>query len=250
MRISRFVDLDSNVFLFFLFLSVIFGAAFGFSDVYNHMSNVDIQTYVGLSEFDFDQHPVRRYRVIVPFLASIVHLLLAPIFTIISPNDFPGDFPRIMSFVVVNSTLMAIYAILLFRICQSILGDSSTCPAFIGVLSVLTCRWTYILAGSALVDSLYLITLGLLLLGILKNRLWMLVLAVYLGPWAKEAFIFFVDAFFAFGVLFLSLVPWKLSLNIFLSASFQSDFVLYLISEFSCDACETFLWWFYDVCYG
>lgn len=192
MRLQRFIDIESNWFLFFLFLAVISGFAFGFADVYDHMSNVDVQTYVGLSEFDFDQHPVRRYRVIIPMLAAGVHFVFGSIFTMLSPNDFPGDFSRIMSFVVVNSALMALYAILVYRICITVLGDSKVWPSIIGVISVMTCRWTMLISGSALVDSLYLVVLGLLLLGILRKELWLVILAIYLGPWAKEAFIFFV----------------------------------------------------------
>lgn len=192
----NFFDIKSNGFLFLTFLAVISGFAFGFADVYNHMSNVDVQTYVGLSEFDFDQHPVRRYRIIIPMLAAGIHFLFGSILNLLSPNDFPGDFSRIMSFVLVNSVLMALYAVLLFRICTAVIDESKYWPAIIGVISVLTCRWTMLIAGSALVDSLYLVVLGFTLLGILKQRLWMLILAIYLGPWAKEAFIFFVPLLF------------------------------------------------------
>lgn len=192
MSFTKFIDIESNVFLFFIFLAVISGFAFGFADVYDHMSNVDVQTYVGLSEFDFDQHPVRRYRVIIPMLAAGIHFLFGPILNLLSPNQFPGDFSRIMSFVIINSAMVAFYGILLFKICKTVIGESKYWPALIGVISVLTCRWTMLISGSALVDSLYLVVLGLLLLGLLKKQLWMLVLAIYLGPWAKEAFIFFV----------------------------------------------------------
>ena len=192
MNLKKFIDLESNGFLFVLFIAIIFGPAFGFSDVYDHMSNVDVQTYVGLSEFDFEQHPVRRYRVIIPFIAAGVHFVFEPILSVLTPQEFPGDFPRIMSFVFVNLILIALYAVLLFRICETVIGKSNFWPIFIGVLSVLSCRWTMLFAGSALVDSLYLVVLGLLLLGILKKRMWMIVLAIYLGPWAMEAFIFFV----------------------------------------------------------
>jgi len=186
------LKVDSNLFLFLVFLAVIAGLAFGFADVYDHMSNVDVQTYVGLSEFDFDQHPVRRYRIIIPMLASFIYAILGKIFCLLAPNDFPGDFARIFSFVVVNSAMMAAYGVLLFRICQTIVGEDRYWAAMIGVVSVLTCRWTMLISGSALVDSLYLVVLGVLLLGILKDQIGLLILAIYLGPWAKEAFVFLV----------------------------------------------------------
>ncbi len=213
MNLQRFLDFRSNGFLFLIFLAVISGFAFGFADVYDHMSNVDVQTYVGLSEFDFDQHPVRRYRVIIPMLAAAVHFVFGPILNLLSPNDFPGDFSRIMSFVVINSAVMAIYAVLLFRICTTVLGESKYWPAVIGVISVLTCRWTMLISGSALVDSLYLVVLGFLLLGILRKQVWMMVLAIYLGPWAKEAFIFLVPL-----LIFANRKYYpKLALHLFLS---------------------------------
>lgn len=192
MNFKRLIDVESNVFLFIAFFAILFGPAFGFSDVYDHISNVDVQTYVGLSEFNFDQHPVRRYRVIIPMLAAGIHFVFEPILDLLSPHDFPGDFSRIMSFVFVNTMFMAGFAVLLFRIVQTVVGKNNYWPAFLGVVSVLTCRWTMLFAGSALIDSLYLVVLGLLLLGILRKELWLVVVAIYLGPWAKEAFIFFV----------------------------------------------------------
>ncbi|CAG0906722.1 unnamed protein product, partial [Cyprideis torosa] len=71
--------------------AAIFGPAFGFADVYDHMSNVDVQSYVGLSEFDFNQHPVRRYRIIIPMMAAGVHFVFSPIFDLMAPNDFPAE---------------------------------------------------------------------------------------------------------------------------------------------------------------
>ena len=136
MNWQRFIDVDSNGFLFLIFLSVISGFAFGFADVYDHMSNVDVQTYVGLSEFDFDQHPVRRYRVIIPMLAAGIYAVFSPVLSALSPNNFPGDFARIMSFVIVNSALMAIYAVLIFKIVAAVIGKSKFWPAIIGVISV------------------------------------------------------------------------------------------------------------------
>jgi len=190
--LKYFYSPSSGVFLFVLFLAYINGASWAFADSYDHYSNVDVQTYTGLFEFDWDQHPVRRYRVIVPMLAAGVHFVFGSIFSVLSPNDFPGDFPTIFSFLIVNNLLMALFAVLVFRLCSFVLGNKYFWPAMLGVASVLTCRWTLYISGSALVDSLYLVTVAILLLGILRKESWLVILAIYLGPWAKEAFIFFV----------------------------------------------------------
>jgi len=188
----RNLRLDSPWLLFFVFLAMIHGVSWGFADSYDHMSVVDVQTYVGLSEFDWDQHPVRRYRVIVPMLAAGVQFVLGPILSAVSPQDFPGDFATIMSFLIVNNLLMSIYGLLVFYIVRSTVISTAIWPALMGVTAVLTSRWTAYIAGSALVDSLFLVTIGLLLLGVLKKKLPLLILVIYLGPWAKESFIFFV----------------------------------------------------------
>lgn len=232
MKLYRFFDLESNYFLFVLFLAIISGFAFGFADVYDHMSNVDVQTYVGLSEFDFDQHPVRRYRVIIPFLAAAIHYVLGPILNLLSPNNFPGDFSRIMSFVIVNSCLMSLYAVILFKICRSVLDNSNLWPALIGVLSVLTCRWTMLISGSALVDSLFLVVLGCLLLGIIRKEIWLVILAIYIGPWAKESFIFFVPLLLFFERKHYSKILLHLLVSGVLIFSFRYLFDQYIGAEF------------------
>jgi len=132
--------------------------------------------------------------VIIPFLAAGLRYIFGGIFTAITPNQFPGDFATIFSFLLVNCTLMALFFVGVFRLCQHYVGRSKTgyLYSMLGVFAVLTCRWTLVISGSALVDSLLLCAIILLLLGIIKNNLPLLIAAIYLGPWAKESFIFFV----------------------------------------------------------
>ena len=79
-------------------------------------ANPDIDTYLGLSHFDFDQSPIRRYRVIVPFLAAGLHSILHPVLSVIQPNSFPGpDFGMGFCFLVVNNLIMAGAFLLVFK---------------------------------------------------------------------------------------------------------------------------------------
>lgn len=86
--------------------------------------------------------------------------------------------------------------------------------ALLALTAMLTCRWTAYWAGLPMVDSLYCLTTILLLLGIHAKRTDFLLLALLIGPFAKEAFIFFVPLIFFFS----HLPKWKSLLYIFLSA--------------------------------
>ncbi|MEE9437388.1 MAG: hypothetical protein V3V14_00220 [Saprospiraceae bacterium] len=217
-----------NLFLFLIFFAIIHGGAFSFADTYDHYTNVDVKTYVGLSNFDFDQHPVRRYRIIIPMLAAGVKYCLGSIFELMTPNSFSGDFPTISSFMLVNNSLMALFAFILFKTCQSFTGKSSLIAPFIGVLSVLTCRWTFLLSGTALVDSLFLVTISILILGILKRKWWLVIAAIYIGPWAKEAFIFFIPLLYFYDRNRWSKLIFHLMLSGIIVFAFRYLFDLYI----------------------
>ncbi len=189
--------LTENVLVFIFCFAVIFGAAFALFDTYNYdvVANPDIKTYLGLANFDFDQSPIRKYRVIVPFIASGVNFILSPVFVLLKPQSFPGpDFSLCMSFLIVNTSLMSIFGTIIFRLCKSY--GVTTVSAIVGVLSVLTCRWTSYMAGIPLVDSLYLVIIALTLLGIKTKQNTLITIAIFVGPWAKESFIFIAPLIF------------------------------------------------------
>ena len=155
----------------------------------------DIITYTGLANFDFDQSPVRKYRVIVPFMASGLNFIFHPIFEMLQPNSFPGqDFSLGLSFLIVNSLLMALFGLVVFKLCRS--AGASTQASAIGVAAILTCRWVAYIAGLPWVDSLYLLVIATSVLGLVSDNKTLLFLAILIGPWAKESFIFIAPIIF------------------------------------------------------
>jgi hypothetical protein len=154
----------------------------------------DTVTYLGIFDFDFDQNPVRKYRVLVPLLARAVHFLFGGIFTKLSPESFPGDFAVGMSFLVVNNIIMSIFAVFAFRFVSAY--SSNLLASLAGLLSILTCRWTGGFAGLPLVDSLYLTVLMMTLLGLKTGSKVLIITSILLGPWAKESFIFIAPIIF------------------------------------------------------
>jgi hypothetical protein len=191
-----------NLVLFLFCFAILFGPAYALFDSYNYdtIANPDLKTYLGLANFDFDQSPIRKYRVIIPFLASGVNYVIGPVFSGIAPQSFPGpDFSMCMSFLIVNSICMSVFGMLVYHLCREY--GASYLAAVIGLLSVLTCRWTSYYAGLPGVDSLYLLVAAMTLLGIKTKNSKLILLAIFIGPWAKESFIFIAPLLFFFSPL-------------------------------------------------
>lgn len=185
--------------MFVFFFAVVFGQAWALMDSYDHMSNVDVQTYVGLFNGDFDQSPVRRYRILIPFLAKGIHAVFGGIFSFLSPSSFPGDFSIVFSFFLVNAGFMAAFAVVCFKLIKEV-SKSSFVGALIAVVALLTSRWVSYFVGTPLVESLFLFLLVLYLYSIFKRIKWLSVLSLCLGLLAKENFVFFIPFLFLFDI--------------------------------------------------
>jgi hypothetical protein len=186
--------------IYFFFLSLTAGTSFAlFSDyIYKEAANPDLDTYLGLSHFDFDQSPIRRYRVIVPFLAAGLHALLHPILNLMQPQHFPGpDFSMGFCFLIINNLIMAGAFLMIYELGKS-LGMQSRF-ALLSVLFIITCRWTLYVCGLPLVDSLYFFILTATLYAITTQNIRWTYAVMLLGPWAKESFIFVAPMLFFYG---------------------------------------------------
>lgn len=189
---SFFGSLDFWVFI--ISLAAIHGVSFHVMDVTTATDNKDCLTYLGLAEFDFDQYPVRKYRIIIPFVASAIDYLFGSVFDYLAPWTFSGDFSMGMSFLIINNLLFALAGVFVFRYVYNSTGQ--ILASFVGLISVLTCRWTGFLAGLPLVDSLYFLVLVMALLGLKTRNVKLILWSIFLGPWAKESFIFIAPIIF------------------------------------------------------
>ena len=192
--VSLFKRKKLNGFIVCLFcFAIIFGPAFALFDSYdyNFDANPDIETYLGLANFEFDQNPVRKYRIIIPFLAAAINQIFGGLFEYIAPNTFPGpDFSLGFSFLLINCLFMSLFGMMIYRFCR--IHGVSQLAAIIGLICVLTCRWTSYAAGIPMVDSLFLCVAAAVLLALKTNNSKLIILTIFIGPWAKESFIFFV----------------------------------------------------------
>lgn len=215
-----------DVWIFFLSLAVVHGVSFHVMSVTDASEIKDCVSYLGLAEFDFDQYEVRKYRVIVPFLASLINFLFGDVFQNLSPWSFAGDFPISMSFLIVNNVILALTGVLVFKYVFS--HTQKFFPALLGLISLLTCRWTGFIAGLPLVDSLYLFVLVMVLLGLKTQNNKLIIASIFLGPWAKEAFIFIAPIIF-----FYSHLPKKKQVILFLLSGILVFSARFLIDYFS-----------------
>ncbi len=194
-RIKTWI-LKENTLVFFFCAAVIWGPAINILFAYDLSHAPDSSTYLGLAQFDFDQSPVRRFRIIIPFLAAGLNFLFGGVFDKLAPAYFAGDFSLPFSFFVVNSLLISFFGLLIYRYCKAY--KTGVYAAVIGTLVMLTCRYTSTIVGLPLIDSLFCVVVALSLLGIKEKNTSMLLWAIFLGPFAKESFIFIVPLIFFF----------------------------------------------------
>lgn len=192
MRAKYKILISNSEFLIFLFsFAVILGPAMTIMDSFDYTNlSPDIKTYIGLANGDFDQSAVRRYRIIVPFLASLLNFCFGFVFDKIQPWSFQGpDFSLGLSFLIVNTSLLSIAAIYIYKILNHY--NVSILASIISIICFLSCRWTAYIGGLPWVDSLYFLMVVLLVYAIISSNRMILFITLLLGPLSKESFIFF-----------------------------------------------------------
>jgi hypothetical protein len=197
MQHSRKSVLREQHLVFFLCLAAIAGPALSSLFDGSEKQFPDAATYLGIANGDFDQTPVRRYRILIPFLARALDLITAGLFENLSPTYYQGEFSLRFSFFLVNLCIMAWFCSLVYRYCTSF--GFSRSGAILGTAAVVTSRYTIYFAALPLIDSLISVVTALVLLGIKTGNKKMLVFAIFLGPLARESFIFIAPLIVFFG---------------------------------------------------
>ena len=132
---------NKNLMSLLFCMAVITGPVLTVLFQYDLSQYTDCQTYLGLAELDLDQSPVRRYRIIIPMLARGIHLLTGGMLNVFAPTYFIGDFSLPFSFAIVNTILMCITGIMVYKYCRSY---ASSIGALMGLLvfleNLLGCR--------------------------------------------------------------------------------------------------------------
>lgn len=203
--------LTENTFILLFSFIVLWGLGFHILLFFPLDLSPDIQTYLAIAQLDFDQSPVRRYRVIIPLLAYLLDAVFGRLIDVFHPWSFEGDFSLCFSFLLINVSIMSIVMWMIYKLCKCFQLNSVVC--FIVVIAICTSRWSVEVSGLPLVDSLYIACLVSAILGLVTNNWKYLMVSVWLGPWAKEAYIFVAPVIF----MFAGSQKWNLGIHIILS---------------------------------
>lgn len=190
-------------------LAVLAGPAFPTYRHYDFSHSRDTLTYLKLARGEYGGLSItRRYRVVVPWLAAALaaparllaargHLADAPPAVAKLPTPLPDDAPLQLAFFLVNTLLVAAAGALVWRTAEA--AGAVPLAAGLGMAVALSSRWATYAAALPLTDSLYCLIFALALYGVRARAGWALLLAVLLGPLAKESFVFLVPWLWWFG---------------------------------------------------
>ncbi len=156
----------------------------------------DIQNYLAMAQLDFDQSPVRRYRIIIPLAAWFINSTFGWCFNAFHPWSFEGNFSLCFSFLLINTTIMSLAVVMIYKLCKSFHPGFWFCV--LATIAVLSSRYSSELAGLPLVDSLYFLSMVLALFGLKTRQSAYVIASIWIGPWSKEAFVFMVPLILVF----------------------------------------------------
>mgnify|MGYP000935759187 FL=1 len=156
---------------------------------YDFSHSSDTESYLAMSQGDYNVNPVHRYRFILPVIAKVVAMPLQAVYTKLWPQRAESTWPLQLAYFLINSVFVALYGWIVY--CLLKLYTSNYVALLIALIVVLTSRWVAYIAGLPLTDSLYLIAIATLLYSIKSNNKALFICSVLLGGVMKESFLLF-----------------------------------------------------------
>lgn len=173
---------------------ILFGPAYV---AYQHFDRFDprgltdaAHSYLPMAAGRLDEgETLHTYRVVVPVAAGSIGRAID------AATGVPWGTPRSLKhvrigFLLVNLSLVSLAATLAFRLARA--HRVSLAGAAAAAIVLLTSRHAVYLAGTPMVDSLYLVAIGMMFYAIRIRHLGLLSLAILAGLLAKESFVLFL----------------------------------------------------------
>jgi hypothetical protein len=184
-----------------LALALVFGS--GYLILVNHDAGFasDEHSYLAMARGDLNVPVTHRYRVLLPLLAQGIALMLQMLLALVNGAAY-GHLPLGTAFFLVNSFLMASSGLVLYQTAR--FAGASRPAGLIAMAGILTSAYATYITGLALTDSFYFFTLAFLFYAVLSAQRRLLLLALLLGPLAKESFWMFLP----FILLASRFMPW------------------------------------------
>lgn len=179
----------SFIFPYLFCLAIIIGPAYNMYVHYDFSHSPDTESYLAMSQGDYNVNNVHRYRFVIPFAAKAVALPLQTVYTKLWPHRAESTWPLQLAYFIVNVFITAFYGWIVYRLLR--LYSNHHTAVIIALVAVLTSRWAAYIAGLPLTDSLYLVAVAALLYSIKTQNLILFAGTVLLGGWVKESFLLF-----------------------------------------------------------
>ena len=174
--------------IFFLSFSILIGSGYNTYLSYERFYNPDSETYINIAKGNFaDQSLIRKYRVIVPFLANIVACPIGAVYyKIVTDKRETYDWPLLTGFFLVNSIILAFAALFIFKIMEW-QGTGKTASLIGLVVFLAGGRWAGYVAGHPVTDSLTILSIAVMVYGMLKQNNILLAAGIIMGLLSKES---------------------------------------------------------------
>ncbi len=230
-----FINLKrEDIFAFLVALTVLISGAYSVYRHYDFSYSEDAHSYMKMAQGDF-QHlsMTHQYRIIEPAIAGVIALPIDLIYNKIWPERSGIEWSLRLSFFIENVLLMAFFGFFLFRLARN--EGVAFWYALLAMIFLLTTRWGIDNAGLPLVEALYLLCVVLLAYSIQKNNLWLQLAVIFVGCFAKEAFIFELPILLLFsqqpkfklllGIILTSIIVWatRYCINLHVGASYPQE---------------------------
>jgi hypothetical protein len=154
-----------------------------------------------------NQNLVRKYRVIVPFLAKGIALPIEKVYHHLWPQRLDNDNgPLRLGFLLVNLCLMSFVGVFIFYLLKAY-HIANDIAIIVTLIVLLGGRWGNLFAAIPITDSLYMLLITLTLYSIKVGKFQYLIPCLLFGTMAKEAYLmlipylFFVSSFPKFKLL-------------------------------------------------
>ena len=156
---------------------------------YDFSHSSDTESYLKMSNGDYNVNSVHRYRLIIPLAAKVAAIPLQAVYTKLWPHRAESLWPLQLAYFIINSFITTLYGWIVYKLLR--LYSNNTTAVLIALTAVLTSRWVSYIAGLPLTDSLYLVAIALLLYSIKINNQSLFIATVLVGGLTKESFLLF-----------------------------------------------------------
>ncbi len=194
------MKIANNQFLIYTFFAAfLIGSSYNTYVHYNfEHTTIDCRAYINVANGDFKSATVtHRYRVIVPILAKAVSFPISLVYKKLWPHRADKDWPLKLAFMIINVSIMSLAMLLLYQWLQRF--NINNYIALITCVALFSGRWYNYMAALPLTDSLYLLIVILTCFAITSKNWKITLLCIFIGPWAKESFLFLAPLLFFFG---------------------------------------------------